>query len=266
LEAFTPYADVNALLQQLLDGARAALGEQFAGMYLYGSLASGDFNPATSDVDFVVVTEGALPAERVAALEALHTRLWAEGGRWAGHLEGSYVPREALRRYDPARSGVGQVAAVPQVNEGRFYVGGHGSDWVIQRHVIRKYGAALAGPPPATLIDPVTPVELRQAVAGILRQWWAMVPADPGFLRRADYQAFAVLTMCRALHALAPEHEGAIVSKPAAARWARDALPARWRPLIDQAASWQPGMEMNRADEIGELIRYTLSRADEAGV
>jgi len=246
-------APVNAILQELLTSARAVLGEQFVGMYLYGSLSSGDFNPDTSDIDFVVVTEGALPPETVAGLEALHKRLWAAGSYWAAHLEGTYIPRAAWRRYDPA------MPPVPSVNEGHFYVGGHGSDWVIQRQVVRAGGVVVAGPPPASLIDPVTPDELRAAVAGIIRGWWGpVVLADEAFLRRPDYQAFAVLTMCRALYVLA---HGAIVSKPAAARWAVAALPERWHSLIEQAAAWRYGTEIGRVDEIQALIRYTVDQA-----
>src|SRR5262245_35525083 len=124
-------------------------------MYLYGSLSSGDFNPATSDIDFVVVTEGALGPERVAELEALHQRLWTERSYWAAHLEGAYLPRADLRRHDPA------TPPAPCVNEGRFYLGAFGSDWVIQRHVIREQGVVLAGPPPAELIDPISPSDIR---------------------------------------------------------------------------------------------------------
>jgi len=54
----TVYPEVNAVLQELLSGARALLGPRFVGMYLDGSLAIGDFDPGKSDLDFVVVTEG----------------------------------------------------------------------------------------------------------------------------------------------------------------------------------------------------------------
>jgi hypothetical protein len=43
--------EVNTVLQALLTGAQAVLGEHFIGLYLYGSLASGDFNPQSSDID-----------------------------------------------------------------------------------------------------------------------------------------------------------------------------------------------------------------------
>ncbi len=57
----TPYPDVNAVLRLLLEGAQPILGDHFIGLYLYGSLASGDFNPQTSDIDFVVVTDTIFP-------------------------------------------------------------------------------------------------------------------------------------------------------------------------------------------------------------
>ena len=96
-----PYADVNAVLHVLLSGVQTILGNHFIGMYLYGSLASGDFDPGRSDIDFVVVTADELPDEMLPALEAMHARITASGLKWATKLEGSYIPRQAIRRYDP---------------------------------------------------------------------------------------------------------------------------------------------------------------------
>jgi predicted nucleotidyltransferase len=52
----TLYDEVNKVLELFLANVKEVLQEQFLGMYLYGSLASGDFNIETSDIDFVVVT------------------------------------------------------------------------------------------------------------------------------------------------------------------------------------------------------------------
>jgi hypothetical protein len=73
-------------------------------MYLYGSLSLGDFDPASSDIDFLVVTEHELPDETVAALDTMHARIAASGLEWADTLEGSYIPCAAMRRYDPANN------------------------------------------------------------------------------------------------------------------------------------------------------------------
>src|SRR5687768_7159341 len=92
----TPYSEVNALLHALLSDARKVLGERFVGMYLYGSLALGDFNPETSDIDFLVVTESEVTGEALRALQEMHARVAAGTSKWASELEGSYIPRDAL--------------------------------------------------------------------------------------------------------------------------------------------------------------------------
>ena len=95
----TPYPEVNTVLDELLREVRAVLGPEFVGMYLYGSLSSGDFDPPSSDIDFLVVTGDDLPEETLEALRAMHARIAAAGGHWVKELEGSYIPRAALRRH-----------------------------------------------------------------------------------------------------------------------------------------------------------------------
>lgn len=243
---------MNAVLHRLLSDVRATLGDHFFGLYLYGSLASGDFDPDRSDIDFLVVTTDDLPDEMILALEAMHTRLMNSGLTWAAKLEGAYLPRAALRRYDP------DAPPRPGINEKHFGVGRHGSDWIIQRYIIREYGAALAGPPPRDLIDPVPPDDLRQAVRGILAEWWAPVAREQVWLHDSLYQSFAILTMCRALHTL---HYGTVVSKPVAARWAQAALGEPWAALIEQALIWQPDSPWSDLEQTLSFIRFTLDRA-----
>jgi len=250
----TPYPDINAVLHLLLTSVQAALGDHFVGLYLHGSLASGDFDPERSDIDFVVVTAGALPEERIAALEALHMHLIGSGSSWALKLEGTYFPQQVIRHYQPSD------ALYPSLNEGRFYMGGHGSDWVIQSHILREHGIVLAGPAPHDLIDPVAPDQLRRAMRSLLREWWAPMLHDTARLRSNEYQAYAILTMCRALYTL---ETGMITSKPVAARWAQTALGARRAVLIERALAWRPGMQLDMLDETLDLIQYTLERSRE---
>lgn len=249
----TAHADVNIVLEKLLAGARAALGERLVGLYLYGSLASGDFDPATSDVDFVGVTAGALPAAELAALAALHERLAAEPG-WAAKLEGSYIAQAALRRYDPF-----DQTAWPTLNERQFYLGPHGWDWVIQRHVLREQGLVVSGPPLAPQIDPVGPDDLRQAVRELLRSWWAPMLARPDRLDDPAYQAYAILSMCRALHAL---DSGTIVSKPRAAEWAGRELGEPQASSIARALAWRPGQPLGELAAAIDLIGRAVARAE----
>lgn len=224
----TPYPDVNELLRTLLTHAKDILKDQFVGMYLYGSLSSGDFNPETSDIDFLFITENKLSIDTVTQLEAMHKSSWANSHQRAGKLEGAYVPKEIILSHDP------DGAPCPTINEGKFHEEPLGSDWIIQRHVVREYGVVIEGPDPKTLIDFVSPDDIRGAVMGVLRDWWFPMLEDPSWLKdnHRGYHSFAILSICRALHAL--EH-GTIVSKPVAARWAKQNLDERWSSVIDLA-------------------------------
>ncbi len=251
----TPYPDVNTLLGLLLDGVLGVLGDRFAGLYLYGSLAAGEFDPARSDIDFVVATAGDLPDSLINALADMHERIAAASPRWAAMLEGSYIPLGALRRYDPAR------AEHPHLSMGGgLRVEHHDADGAILRHILREQGIALAGPPPHTLIDPVTPDDLRRAVVGLFHSWWAPVLDDSTRLHPPAYQAYAVLTMCRILYTL---YHGTIVPKPVAARWAQAELGDRWAALIDCALAW-PGVPFDDLPQVLDLVRYTRDRISRA--
>jgi hypothetical protein len=251
----TPYPDVNVVLHVLLSSMQTVLGNHFIGLYVHGSLASGDFDPQRSDIDFVVVTADELPDEMLPALEAMHARIAASGLKRATKLEGSYIPQHALRRHDPAR------AQHPALRvDGSFGVDQHGSDWVIQCHTIREQGIVMAGPAPQTLIDPLHPNDLQQAALATLRGWWSQQLHNPVRLHSREYQAYAVLTMCRTLYTL---QYGTVVSKPVAARWAQEALGERWTAVIERALAWRHDAQPDDMKETLALIRYTLERCQQ---
>lgn len=248
----TPYPDVNEILDLLQTNVKQILQEQFVGMVLYGSLSSGDFDPDGSDIDFLVVTTTVLDEKTIAKLEDMHYCLWNTGLKWAEKLEGSYLPQAHLRRYEKTGR------AYPTLNEGRFYLAPHGSDWVIQRHIIREYGIVLAGLDPKSLIDPVSPDDIRSAVTDILQEWWFPMLENPSWLKNhgSEYHAYAILTMCRSLYAI---QHGKIISKPAAARWAGQQLGDKWPGVIEQSLAVRAGQgNFDLFDESLELISFTM--------
>jgi len=111
---FTPYDDVNELLNLLLTNVKEIFKDEFVGMYLYGSLSSGDFNPQSSDVDFLVVTTDYLSGKTIAELEAMHNQTWAISLKRASKLEGAYIPKELIHKHNP------NGLPCPTINEGNF--------------------------------------------------------------------------------------------------------------------------------------------------
>lgn len=257
----TPYAAVNAVLRALLAGVQAILGDHLLGMYLYGSLALGDFNPDGSDIDFLAVMEDEVSAAALAALQALHERVFVLDPPFSEELEGSYVSRAALRRFDPA------TARHPHIDRGEatVHVTQHEVDSIFQRYVLREHGVTLVGPPPSTWVDPITADDLRQATVELVRIWWAPMAHDPWRLYQPGYQVYAVLTMCRMLYTLS---HGDVVSKPAAAQWALETQDARWAPLIERALAWRRDDGVDRTADVPEtraFIRLVAQRCqDEA--
>ena len=263
----TPYPEVNLVLNALLPEVQAILGEQFVGLYLYGSLAYGGFD-RDSDVDFVVVTQGELSAATFEALQTMHERISTCNSWCATQLEGTYIPKQALRTYDPLRAlhlhidrGPGERLHRMQIDDpklSRAWWGG----WVLLRAVLRESGVLLAGAAPAVLIDPVSPDELKQASLAVLDGWAGPLLDDPGQIKGRGYQSYCVLTLCRILYTL---ETGKITSKQTAACWAKERLGEPRTTLIARAMDGrhQPDAEAFQEDVNGtlEFVRYTLEHS-----
>ncbi len=249
--------DVGAMLDALLSGIREALGPNLVGVYLRGSLALGDFDPSTSDIDFLAVTECPVSDAEFAALAEMHTRLTGLPNRYVRRLEGSYIDRVALRRFAPGQRRHPTVGV-----DWDFGWAEHRDNWVLERWAVRECAVSLLGPDPKDLIDPIPPDELREAVQGELAarlRGWAAEPIGPDWLLPRYYQAFEVETMCRALYTLA---HGDLPSKPRAVAWALGALPVPWQSLVEQSQVWRAD-ETADATTLPEVLRFVRWAATE---
>jgi hypothetical protein len=242
----TPYAGVNEVLRSLLAQVQSILGSHFAGMYRAGSLALGDFNPETSDIDVVIVTDAPLSTHCFAALQAMHAAFAAGASPWAAKLEAVYIPRAALRGAPPPG------ARYPVLERDRPSLAWEPLEdgWSVQCYTLREYGVPVAGPDPRALVALVDPDEMRRAGAAIAGMWLEQARSDPSWLawlRRRANGAFVVLTLCRLLYTL---ESGAVASKPGAARWAQQTLDPHWADLINRAlAGQQDSSEISDSDE-----------------
>jgi hypothetical protein len=249
--------EVAALIEDLLAGVRGALGHNLLGFYLRGSLALGDFNPETSDVDILVVTVHPVSEAQFEALAALHTRIPARANRYGREYEVSYVDRASLKRFDP-----GQRRHPTIGSDWPFARAEHRQNFVLERWTVRERGVTVVGPDPKTLIDPIAPDELRAAVRGEFRsrmEHWAAGDEPPSWMDTRYYQAFEIETICRALYTLEFDE---LPTKPQAVAWALGALPEPWRELVE----WS---QEHRADKtpddarIPDIMRFVRWAARE---
>ena len=227
----TPFPELNGVLLEWLNGIQTVLGADLTAAYLQGSFAGGDFD-ADSDVDFLVAIRAELTDAQLSALQFLHARIYDLHSPWAQHLEGSYFPEAALRRFGP-------TGAQPWYldNCSKVLVRSSHDDTQVVRWVTREHGIPLVGPDPGTLIDPVTADDLRREVLETMREWGVEILDGRYRLENRWAQPFAVLIYCRMLHTL---HTGTIGSKLAGAQWAKEALDDRWAGLIERAWNERP--------------------------
>jgi len=228
---WTPYSELNSVLENLVASVHGALGDSFVGAYLQGSFAVGDFD-CHSDADFIIAVRDELSDQQVASLQAVHKGVYALDAEWAKHLEGSYVPLAILRDYH--RRG----EPLWYLDHGRrSLVRSDHCNTLVVRSVVRERGVVLFGPSPAILIDQVPVDALRREMLDTIRRWGAEILDDPDRYRNRFYQGFIVLSYCRMLHDIT---EGRPGSKGAGAAWAKSALDQEWSGLIDRAWGGRP--------------------------
>jgi hypothetical protein len=226
------YPELASILPKFVGGVQAALGSNFIGAYLVGSLATGDFD-LDSDVDFLVVTKVELCSAEVKSLEATHRHIHALGNYPAEHLEGSYISAGLLDR--PDMVGLeplwyvdnGSTSLERSVHDNRWHV----------RWILRERGIVLAGPDPKTLLPSILSETLRReassAVHEIAGRFLAEVDHAVGWFTTRFGQSFTVLTCCRMLQTLS---SGTVESKLSSVKWAERSLESQWSGLI--RAAW----------------------------
>lgn len=240
---------------------QAVLGVQLVGIYLSGSLALGDFNPDSSDLDLIVVTEETVTETQLVALRQMHTDFSTSDSPWAQKLEVIYITRAALQKAIP------DTTLFPQFEKERgLFLEALEDGWLAQCYIVREHGVALVGPAPKTLIPSVDLEAMRRGVAKIAEMWQADSQSEEWleWLRLRANQAFVVLTLCRLLYTL---ETGKVASKPAAARWAQEQLGEGWAPLIadvldlpiNDMAQISPSTERKTL----ALIHYTAQQFDQ---
>ncbi len=234
----TPYHDLNRVLRELADSVQTILCDTFIGAYLQGSFAVGDFD-LHSDVDWLIAVEAEPSAAQVAALQAMHERVYHLNSRWARHLEGSYFPRDVLR------SASGRGANLWYLDNGaRSLIQSDHCNTLVVRTVVREQGIILHGPDPRILIDAISADALRQEIYETMTTWGQEILDDPRRYSNRFYQAYLVLNYCRMLHDLVNGRTG---SKLAGAEWALQNLDDSWAGLIER--SWT--MRTNAANWSG---------------
>jgi predicted nucleotidyltransferase len=242
----TAYAEIDDLLDDLLARMQAVLNEKLVGVYLYGSLVWGDFDRESSDIDLVVATATDIDAQEFRDLDALQLGLIDKYAHWDGRIEIAYVSTAALQTF---KSHIYKLAVISPGEP--FNIKESDPGWLMNWYMVQEQGRTLFGPAPATLIDPISTQEFIQTVKQHAARWGEWIYDS----HSRPAQAYAILTMCRALYTCT---HGVQVSKRQAAEWAAQELP-EWSHLIQSALLWRASWRDDAVDPAAtfpETLRF----------
>ena len=248
---------LGAFLATAATAWQSVLGRNLGGVYIYGSLSTGAYNPRTSDIDVLVATRSLTDAAANERIAELHRAMLGWGGeRFADRLDVVFMPLRAL-----AADGVPPLAVLELHPDEGFTLQPLGPDFMIQKYLLRTFGITLIGRDIARIVAPPTSGELREAAIANLRVCWLPQLEFPGRFLDHAYQAYAVLTMCRTLCLLVT---GDVVTKPQAAVWALlGPYLEPWWDLIRAAVAYPSAGSVDQRAAILDFIRFAL---DEAGI
>lgn len=226
---------VRALVRELLDELSAALADAIEGVYLFGSLVSGDFDEERSDLDLLVAVTSDVDDEQLRRLREMHDAFSRRHPDWADRIDVSYLSREALGSCKQRESPIVVISRGEPLDRTQTSPG-----WLMNWHMVRERGVTLLGPPPRTLIASTSESDFVAAVRTHLRE----MPFRTRKSRTEAFHAHAVLTVCRGLYTC---RNGGQASKTTAALWAMQQYP-EWADVIREALDHRKGRGGESAD------------------
>ena len=263
-----PYPELRGVLKIFVDEVSAELGENLVGIYLVGSIASGDFD-LDSDVDFLVVTNTDLTGANMKALQDIQIKIHDIDCYPAKHLEGSYISIGNLNDW----STIGQKKLYYFDNGSTTYEQStHDNQWHV-RWILRERGITLVGQKPETILQsiPLNEMfsEIKATMIQVIKLFEDEINRPLSFFNSRFGQSFAVLTYCRMLHTL---HTGTVQSKKAGVKWAKQFVEPKWVKIIDQAWNEREGVrflvkihqraELTLLYETLDVIKYAVVQLD----
>ena len=266
------YPELREVLNIFVDEITAELAGNLIGIYLVGSIASGDFD-LDSDVDFLVVTNTELTESNMKSLQDIQIKIHDIDCYPAKHLEGSYISISDLNNWNV----VGEKKLYYFDNGSTAYeLSTHDNKWHV-RWILRERGITLVGQRPEKILQSV-PVnemfsEIKTTMLQVMKFFQDEINRPLSFWNSRFGQSFAVLTYCRMLQTL---HTGTVQSKKAGMTWAKQFVDPKWVKIIDQAWNEREGVrsgvkigqraELTLLYETLEFIKYAISSIDNVEV
>lgn len=226
---------VQGILNGVVERSKECLDNNLIGVYLHGSLAMGCFNEESSDIDVLVVVNGAMTLEDKRCIGSSLMELIKKFS--ANKLELSIVTMDVLQNfhYPTPYELHFSNEHVDDFTGGEFDLMKQREDADLAAHfmIIKNRGICLYGEPISSIFPDITDEDYLKSIAQDFD--WSynniMRGQEDGTCRVPVY---AVLNACRMLAFI---KDSLIASKTEGGQWAIEYLPKEYTSVIHEACS-----------------------------
>ncbi|MBY6037491.1 nucleotidyltransferase domain-containing protein [Fictibacillus nanhaiensis] len=233
--------------------------ERIKGIYVYGSLALGAFDPNSSDLDFVTVINGRIGKKTEDLLNLVHLRCNAH--QFGPRLDGCYITPGQVGMVYP------DLEEYPFFTEGKMHRGFHDLNdltwWMLKTKGITVYGEPFS----------VLPLEVRwtdaeKTMNEYLNTYWnEKVERDMCFFYD-DWIEFGVVMLCRILLSFTYKN---IFSKKEAIAKAKPLVPSLFHPILLEGLRIKTNPESEsyyhskavRKEDMKRFVKYIITYCKE---
>ncbi|MCP3029488.1 aminoglycoside adenylyltransferase domain-containing protein [Halobacillus sp. A5] len=240
--------NIEHFVLNLLNETKQIIGNEIIGFYLHGSLAMGGFNPGSSDIDLLVVTNHWLGVEKKKRLAELFLRY--SGAPYP--IEISFLHKEQVLKgshpfpFDFHYSECWRERYAAALSNGSsIYINEEVStdpDLAAHIQVLRHRGVCLEGEPIAEVFPVIPPEDYLSSIMGDYEECVVNIERDP---------IYCTLNMLRVLMYL---KTGAVVSKEEAGEWGMSAFPEELVRTIEKAVGGYRGNPALYSFDRNELL------------
>lgn len=227
--------EIRAVLNRYTERLREEFGDRIVGVYLYGSLVNGTFDPESSDVDFLTVIRSRPEKEDIARIRQIHGEMCAFS-RFGRMLEGEYV-------------GFGDMDGRMPAGKYPYFAYGKFQGYVALKHfawfqLIEK-GVTYYGVNFRDIAGEIEWNDVKDELVDRLSTYWPFAANWKTLLDK--WFALVVLSVCRIYYAL---ENKSTTSKNNGGEYALSRLSKDWHRIILEALRIQkrtPGQSLYRS-------------------
>ncbi len=212
------------LISAFRENLEELLSNKLYGLYLYNSVAMGNFEPQYSDVDFVVILKSKLTNEEILKLKVLHERFGTEY-KYGSKLDGMYLQYEMLGKMND------EIEKYPYVKDASLCEAGYFDINYVTWWSLKEYEMAIESPSIKDELLEINFSDVVQTMKYNLNEYWLSKLDTTEIFEQDMWVEFAVVTLSRILYTL---QDGEIKSKSESCSYIASEYP-EWNDVIGEA-------------------------------